>query len=193
MTKDELIAFEEKVKAAFANGEIRGPIHLCGGNEDQLIELFKRINRDDWVFSTWRHDYHALLHGIPEETLMAEIMAGRGINFSSAKHKFFTSAIVGGILPIAVGVAHALQMKISKQTVWCFVGDMTATTGAFHEANSYASKNNLPIRFIIEKNDFSADSPTRDCWGKHFSLHIESYHYKRTQPHSGVGHWVDIK
>lgn len=198
MKADELIAFEDEISEAFAAGKIRGPVHLCGGNEDQLIEIFQDISRDDWVFSTYRNHYHALLHGVPREIVMAEVMGGRNMNLTSAAHRFFTSAIVGGTLPIAVGVAAALKRNGSPRKVWCFVGDMCATTGAFTEAMAFAFHNALPIKFIIEDNGFSADSPTAECWG---GLHswdwlphlVTRYQYQRTRPHAGIGRWVDFK
>ncbi|MEK7766161.1 MAG: insulinase family protein, partial [bacterium] len=63
------LAFEQRVKDAFLEGRIRAPIHLSGGNEDQLIEVFSSVRPDDWVLSTWRSHYHALLHGIDPDWL----------------------------------------------------------------------------------------------------------------------------
>lgn len=198
MTVDELIAFEKEVAAAFEAGHIGCPVHLSGGNEEQLIEVFKNIDRRDWVFSTWRSHYHALLHGIPRERVMDEIMAGRSMNLASPDHHFFTSAIVGGCLPIAVGVAAAFKRRGAEQKVFCFVGDMCATTGAFHEACSYSRLQDLPITFVVEDNGFSADTPTRECWGDATPItllqsrpyeageQIRRYAYERTYPHYGV-------
>lgn len=73
ITKDEMIAFEKDVADEYCAGKIRAPIHLSDGNEDQLIEIFKTINRTDWVYSTWRSHYHALLHGIPKEHLKEKL------------------------------------------------------------------------------------------------------------------------
>lgn len=192
MTKDELISFEAEVERQFSDGNIRGPIHLCGGNEDQLIDIFKQIKRTDWVFSTWRHDYHALLHGIPPETLMAEIMAGRGMNFSSVEHRFFTSAIVGGILPIATGVAHAIKMNGGAEKVFCFVGDMAARTGMAKECREYRDIHELPMLIVEEKNSMSAETPLSE-FGRMWSYTDMWYVYTPTKPHAGVGRWVDIK
>ena len=61
MNKKDLIAFEKKVQEAYEAGEIRAPVHLSGNNEEQLIKIFKKIKKNDWVFSTWRNHYHALL------------------------------------------------------------------------------------------------------------------------------------
>ena len=123
-TREELIAFEKRVAEAFERAEIKGPVHLSGGNEDALIDIFKYINEEDWVFSTYRNHYHALLHGIDPDWLFDQIKQGRSMNISAPR--FFTSAIVGGTLSIAVGVAKVLFG--SGRRVWCFVGDMAATT-----------------------------------------------------------------
>lgn len=185
--REKLIAFEKRVAEEFENGNIKGPVHLSGGNEDQLIAVFQKISSDDWVFSTWRNHYHALLHGIQEERVLREIVAGRGMNLTFPEHKFYSSAIVGGILPISVGVAYALKRKDCKRKVWCFVGDMAATTGAFHEANQYASRQDLPITFVIEDNGVSTNTPTDETWGLGWVGKTLYYPYKRVYPHYGIG------
>ena len=190
MNASDLIAFEAEVAQAFKEKKISGPIHLSGGNEKDIIDIFRSVKPTDWVFSTYRNHYHALLHGIPRDWLMAEILAGRSMNISSPEHRFLTSAIVGGTLPIAVGVAYTLK----EGHVWCFVGDMCARSGAFHEAWQYAVGFDLPITFVIENNDMSCDSPTEACWGKPgtrgSSDKMYGYSYKRTYPHSGTGDYV---
>lgn len=190
MTRDELIAFEAEVATAFEAKRIKGPVHLSGGNEDELIEIFREVDPEDWVFSTYRNHYHALLHGVPRDWLMDEVLAGRSMNISSQKHRFFTSAIVGGTLPIATGVAAALKRQGSQRKVWCFVGDMAASTGAFHEATKYARGHDLPIVFVVEDNMLSCDSPTGECWGWGGVLEKETYIYARKYPHAGIGRYV---
>lgn len=187
VTAAELIAFEAEVAAAFNRGEIRAPVHLSGGNEQQLIRIFSKIPDDAWILSTWRNHYHALLHGIPRAEVMREIRAGRSMNLAFPQYRFFTSAIVGGILPIATGIAAA------GERVWCFVGDMAATTGAFHEALQYADGHQLPIQFVVEDNAMSTNSPTKECWGEPKSItpvRFTHYRYKRTQEHVGTGRFV---
>ena len=122
ITKEELIEFESEVAKAFEEGKIRGPVHLSFNNEEYLIDFFKRIHPYEWVFSTWRNHYHALLHGVPKDELMNAILQHKSISFQSPMHHFYTSAIVGGILPIAVGTALGLKYKNSRGKVWCFVG-----------------------------------------------------------------------
>ncbi len=185
-TVDQLQAFEREVADAFEAGRIRAPIHLSDGNEAQLIAIFKDIEPTDWVFSTWRSHYHALLHGVPRELVMSEILAGRSMMLHFPEYRFFTSAIVGGILPIAVGVAS------TGARVWCFVGDMTASTGAFHDAVRYAVGHGLPIRFVVEDNGLSTNTPTREVWGQGTDrpLVLRHYTYTRTYPHVGSGVYV---
>jgi TPP-dependent pyruvate/acetoin dehydrogenase alpha subunit len=190
----DLIAFEKEVAEAFEAGKIRGPVHLSGGNESQLIEIFKEVRRTDWVFSTWRNHYHALLHGVPREKLMAHILNGPSMNINFPEHRFVTSAIVGGILPIACGVAAGIKRRGGTDRVWCFVGDMAATTGAFHEASRYASRQDLPIYFVTEDNDLSTNTPTEETWGMNGnSWHcLRGYSYTRSVPHVGTGKWVTM-
>ena len=68
-SKQDLIDFENDIISHWENGKIRGPIHLSNGNEKELIKIFTKIGVEDWVFSTWRSHYHALLHGMEPETL----------------------------------------------------------------------------------------------------------------------------
>lgn len=170
MTKEQMQQFEQDVADAFLAKKIRAPIHLSDGNEEQLIEIFKKVKRTDWVFSTWRSHYHALLHGIDPKLLMDKILAGESITIMVPEHKFFASAIVGGICPISTGVAMGIKRAGGTDHVWCFVGDMTATTGAFHEAVTYATNHDLPITYVIDDNTQSVGTPTAVVWGKEEKL-----------------------
>ncbi len=154
MTKEELIAFEAEVAELFNAGKIRAPIHLDGGNEDALIDIFADISPNDWVLCSWRSHYKALLHGIPPAKVKAEIMAGRSIALCFPEHRFLAAAIVGGHLPIALGIAWSLKrndaIQAHERRVWCFLGDMAAWTGIFTECRNYAHGHDLPISFVIE-------------------------------------------
>lgn len=191
MTKDDLIRFEQDIADRFEQKQIPGPIHLSGGNEDQLIGIFKTIDWDDYVFSTWRSHYHALLHGVPEDLVMEEILKGKSMSLMFPDYHFFTSGIVGGILPIAVGLAYGL--KGTERKVYCFVGDMTSTTGIFHESVMYAEKQDLPITFYVENNRLSCNSPTQETWGIDYRRRkVTGYNYDRQYPHCGVRKWVNF-
>lgn len=191
MNEEDLIEFEEEIKELFLDKKIRSPVHLAVGSEKPLIEIFKKVKPDDWVFSTHRSHYHALLKGIDREWLKNEILENRSIHIINREHKFFTSAIMGGILPIAVGVAMALKRKGSKNKVWVFVGDMTAEMGVFHECTKYAARNDLPIVFVVEDNGLSVNTPTQEVWGESDAKpEIIRYRYERVYPHQGCGVWV---
>lgn len=190
--EEELIHFENKIVESWDAGKIRGPVHLSGGNEKPLIEIFKRISKNDWVFSTWRSHYHALLKGVSPDWLEKEILEGRSITIVNKDEKFYSSAIVGGIIPIAVGVAMSNKLKNIDETVWCFIGDMTFETGTFMENYKYAKNFNLPIKFIVEDNKVSTNTPTIETWGKKSEIpdDIIWYEYDKVWPHYGTGKWV---
>lgn len=203
MNKDELISFEKEVAAAYCDGKIRAPIHLSDGNEDQLIEIFRSVRQEDWVFSTWRSHYHALLHGVPRDHLMQKIMRGESITIMCPEYRFFSSAIVGGTLPIAVGVALAAKRTGRGEHVWCFVGDMGAETGGFHECVKYSQNFDLPITFVIEDNGQSVGTPTSVTWGRgechprntmpqRTADKVYRYHYNKQVPHVGAGTWISF-
>ena len=205
MTKTDLIDFEKKVAEAFERGEIKAPVHLSGGNEETLIELFNYINKEDWVFSNHRNHYHYLLHTGDKEGLWNEIMGldsgvcsgnSRSMHTCNIDRHFLSSAIVGGCCSIAVGVALGLKWRGSKQKVWCFVGDGATDTGWFFEALRYAEANDLPIKFIIENNNRSVETSIEGRWSKGVMCQIKTskvivYYYVPTTKHVGTGKWVD--
>ena len=192
VTKEQLINFEKKVKKVYEEGKILAPVHLSGNNEDILIEIFKKIDREDWVFSSWRNHYHALLHGIDEHELFNKILDGRSMSINSKNRNFYSSSIVGGIIPIALGAALALKRNKAKKTVWCFIGDMTFETGIFHECYKYSRNFDLPLKFVVEDNDLSTNTPTEFAWNKKSTIpkDIIYYKYERLYPHHGTGSWV---
>ena len=139
-TKEQLEKFELDCKKEWETGEVLGPVHLSKGNEEQLIEIFQYVHPEDYVYSTWRNHYHALLHGIDEKWLMDEVKRGRSMKVINKEHNFIISAIVGGIIPQALGTALQLKRSGSERKVWCFVGDMGFETGEFHLCHKYAKK-----------------------------------------------------
>lgn len=194
MNKEDLIAFEDEVAATFNAGKIRAPVHLYWGNEDQIIETFRRIRSQDWVFCSWRAHYQCLLKGVPRDQLMAEIVAGRSISLCFPAQRIYSSAIVGGVLPIAVGAAMSIKRSGEDARVYCFLGEMTAETGIAHESIKYSRNHQLPIHFIVEDNEKSVCTDTREVWSQS-SLSFEGvnddyvsyYRYKTKYPHAGAG------
>ena len=191
-TLESLKAFEKKVADSFNSAEIRAPIHLHGGNEEALLRIFNKVEKEDWIFSSWRSHYHCLLKGVPEEVLFTDITNGKSITLIYPKYNIYTSAIVGGIVPIALGTALALKKEKKKGKVYLFMGEMTSETGSAHEAHKYAVAHDLPIKFIIEDNGKSVCTDTAKVWSikeptlKEKQL-VEYYQYDLPWPHAGAG------
>ena len=194
LTPQDLIDFETKVKETYEAGKIKGPIHLAKNNEEQLIEIFQYIGEDDWVFVPWRNHYHALLHGVDPDKLFNSILEGRSMGTNNTKPNFYASSIVGGIIPLALGVALGIKQKGNNSRVWCFVGDMTMETGVFHEAYKYSKNFDLPIQWVVEDNNMSVHTPTDMAWGKKQDVPdgVIYYKYEMEYPHHGTGKWVNF-
>lgn len=192
LSADDLINFELKIINHWENAKIRGPIHLSNGNEEQLIEIFKRIDTDDWVFSTWRSHYHCLLKGIDANWIENEILKGKSITLCNIDEKFYASAIVSATLSIALGVAQSIKLDNKPNKVWCFIGDMSFETGAFYEVHKYARNFNLPLYFIVEDNGLSTYTPTVETWKMKRDIpdDVIHYTYKSKYPHYGSGKWI---
>lgn len=194
MTKEELIAFEDEIAMLFNSGEIRAPVHLYSGNEDQIIDVFRKIRSQDWVFSSWRSHYQCLLKGVPGNLVRDEILAGRSISLCFPEYRIYSSAIVGGVLPIAVGAAMAIQRSGEAARVYCFMGEMTAETGIAHESVKYSRNHRLPIHFIVEDNEKSVCTDTRETWRQprlsfedRDDEYVSYYRYQTKYPHAGAG------
>ena len=193
ITVDDLKSFEDEVIVVYEAGGIKAPVHLAGGNEQNLIDIFQYVHKDDWVFASWRNHYHALLHGIPRDTLMDLVVRGKSMSVYSKEPKLYTSSIVGGIIPIALGTAKAQKESGSDRKTWCFIGDMTFESGIFYEAYKYAKNFNLPLQFVVEDNNMSTNTPTDETWGgvkRNVPDDVIYYKYEREFPHHGTGNWV---
>ena len=194
MTKNQLIKFEDSIVNLFESGKLPYPIHFCGGNENQLIKIFKNIKKGDWVFSTHRSHYHYLLKGGNPAILRQKILNGESICIMDKTLNFFSSAIVSGVVSIAVGVAQAFKMaNRGKGRVYCFIGDGAEDEGHTCEAIRYADGWGLPCTFIIEDNDLSVDTIKKERFGKNkmeWFKCVKRYSYKRKYPHVQTGKLV---
>lgn len=192
-TKESLIAFEAHIRDLFADGELPFLIHLCGGNEEQLIDIFRKIKGGDWIFSSHRSHYHYLLAGGSPARLEQLIRDGRSMFVFDRAKNFLTSSVLVGTCGIAAGVALAIKQQGGGQHVWCFLGDGGEDEGHFYEAAIFVEGNQLPCTFIIEDNDRSVDTSISLRRGPHWKnpwekfTCIKRYHYKPTWPHGGAG------
>ena len=198
-SKEELIEFEEDVAKEFNSGKIKAPVHLYNGNEDSMISVFQDVKDEDWVLCSWRSHYQCLLKGVPAERVKQNIMDGKSIALCFPEYKVFSSAIVTGILPIAVGLGLAAKRSGSCEKIHCFVGDMTSETGSFEECYKYVKNHDLPVRFIIEDNGKSVCTDTKKTWNsirltyeEVYNKHMYYYKYETKWPHAGAGQRVQF-
>lgn len=195
VTKQELINFTKEIEELWNQAKIKAPIHLSGGNEEQLIELFREIKKGDYIFSTWRSHYHYLLAGGSKEKLKQMILDGHSMHINDKELNFITSSIVAGTPAIAAGVALALKKKGSNQHVWCFVGDGAEDEGHLYEAIRYVDGHNLPCTFVIEDNNRAVETPKNERYGNSeisWPKCVRRYHYVPTYPHLDTGKWVNF-
>lgn len=202
MNKADLIKFTRKLKSLWEHGKIKCPWHACGGNEIQLIEYFTKYVdcKNDWVFSTWRNNYHYLLKTGNEKFLMNKILKeNNSMHIIDLGNKFISTAIVGGNCNMAVGTAYALKLAGKPGRVHCFIGDGGCDQGWFFEALRYSYGQNLPITFVVENNFRSVCTDIKTRWGVHDTFmdslknysKVYYYEYIPTYPHVGTGRRVE--
>lgn len=196
ISKQEMIDFEKKIAYLWDRAKIPYPIHLSGGNEEELIKIFKEIKKGDYIFSNHRSHYHYLLAGGSPEKLERMILEGNSMHVFDKEINFLTSSIVAGTSAIAAGVALALKRKQSERHVWCFVGDGAEDEGHFYEAVRYVDGYDLPCTFIIEDNNRSVETPKEKRYGKskiRWPKCVKRYNYVPVYPHVGTGKSVDFQ
>lgn len=157
--------FEERCVELYSNQKIRGFLHLYIGEEAVAVGVMSALSKEDSLLTTYREHGHALARGVSAKSIMAEMYGkmegcsrGRGgsMHLFDAKTRFYGgSAIVGGGLPLAVGMALADKMqKINRVTV-CIFGDGAVAEGEFHESLNLAALWQLPILFVCENNSYA--------------------------------------
>jgi pyruvate dehydrogenase E1 component alpha subunit len=154
--------FEEKCAELYGAGKIRGFLHLYIGEEAVAAGVLGALRPEDAVIATYREHGHALVRGIPANVLMAEMYGkragccrGRGGSmhlFDAATRFYGGNAIVGGGLPVAVGLALADKLQGTARVTCCFFGEGAVAEGAFHESMNLAALWQLPVLFCCENN-----------------------------------------
>jgi pyruvate dehydrogenase E1 component alpha subunit len=154
--------FEEKAAELYSAGKIRGFLHLYIGEEACAVGAMQALTPEDAVIATYRDHGHALARGLPPAALMAEMFGrvtgcsrGRGgsMHFFDASRRFYGGyAIVGGGLPISLGLALADRMQGRRRVTACFFGEGAAVEGEFHESLNLAALWRLPVLFLCENN-----------------------------------------
>ncbi len=153
---------EEKCAELYGAGRIRGFLHLYIGEEAVAAGALAALRAADNVVATYREHCHALLRGVGMDAIMAEMYGkvegcakGRGGSmhlFDARTRLFGGNAIVGGGLPLAVGLGLAAKMQGEDRVTACFFGDGAVAEGAFHESLNLAALWKLPVLFCCENN-----------------------------------------
>lgn len=154
--------FEEKCAELYTQEKIRGFLHLYIGEEANAVGVMQALTPDDAVVTTYREHGHALVRGLPINAVMAEMYGkatgcsrghGGSMHLFGAAQRFYGgNAIVGGGLPLAVGLALADKMLGRPHVTCCFFGDGAAAEGEFHESMNLAALWRLPVLFVCENN-----------------------------------------
>jgi len=154
--------FEERCTQLYGQGKIRGFLHLYVGEEAVAVGALQAIRPEDALVATYREHGQALVRGIPARAAMAEMYGkvtgcsrGRGGSmhlFDAATRFYGGNAIVGGGLPLAVGVALADRLRGERRVTACFFGDGAVAEGEFHESLNLAALWRLPVLFLCENN-----------------------------------------
>lgn len=154
--------FEELSQVKYQEQKIKGFLHLYIGQEAVAVGAISALRPDDDVITSYRDHGHALAKGLDPKAVMAELY-GKATGVSGGKggsmHLFDVSrrfwgghAIVGGQMPLAVGLALAIQTRDEDRVVMCFFGDGSVNEGEFHESLNLASLWKLPVVFFLENN-----------------------------------------
>ena len=154
--------FEDKCAELYTQEKIRGFLHLYDGEEAVAVGVIPVLEKRDRIVATYREHGHALARGVPMTTVMAEMYGkqegcsrGRGGSmhlFDAATNFYGGNAIVGGGLPLAVGLALADQMQSKDRVIACFFGEGAVAEGEFHETMNLAALWKLPVLFVCENN-----------------------------------------
>lgn len=163
--------FEDKCAELYTQQKIRGFLHLYDGEEAIAAGIIPLLTAQDRVVATYREHGHALARGIPMGSILAEMYGkaqgcagGRGgsMHLFSRDHLFYGgNAIVGGGLPMAVGLGLADRMGETNSVTACFCGEGAVAEGEFHESLNLAALWHLPILFVCENNGYAMGTALR--------------------------------
>jgi pyruvate dehydrogenase E1 component alpha subunit len=157
--------FEAKCAELYSMMKIRGFLHLYDGEEAVAVGVMAALTPDDNIVATYREHGHALARGVAPGAIMAEMYGkqegcarGRGgsMHLFDAQTRFYGgNAIVGGGLPLAIGLALADKLRGNARVTCCFFGDGAVAEGEFHESLNLAALWQLPVLFICENNQYA--------------------------------------
>jgi pyruvate dehydrogenase E1 component alpha subunit len=172
LTRMKRIRFvEEAIAERYGENRMRCPVHLSVGQEAVASAVGRALRRDDLAVSGHRAHAHYLAKGGDLTALLAELL-GRATGCSSGKGGSMhlidesvgfmgSTAIVGGTVPVGVGLALGMKLAGTEQVSCVFLGDAVAETGVFFESLNFAALRRLPVLFVCENNLYSVYTPLR--------------------------------
>lgn len=156
--------FEEACPKLYSQGRMGGFLHLYSGQEAVAIGAAHAMHQDDYMIAAYREHGLILAKGTPPDVVMAELFGkatgvskgkGGSMHMFDADRRFMGGyGIVGGHLPLAVGIGFAINYRESDEVVVCFFGDGATNQGVFHEAMNMAALYQVPVVFVCENNGY---------------------------------------
>ena len=190
--------FEEKAAEAYALGKIGGFCHLYIGQEAVAVGATHALRPDDYIMTAYREHVHALQAGVEPGPVMAELYgkatgcsAGKGgsMHMFSAEHNYLGGhGIVGGQVPLALGVAWKIKYLGEDRVIQVYLGEAAVNQGAFHESLNMAALWKLPLIVIVENNRFGMGT----AWERASSLYDISQKAKAYSMPSAIGDGMDV-
>jgi len=197
---DMLLArrFEEKAAEAYALGKIGGFCHLYIGQEAVAVGAIHALQGDDYVMTAYREHVHALQMGITADSVMAELYGkstgcsggkGGSMHMFSKEHNYLGGhGIVGGQVPLALGVAWKIRYRKEARVMQVYLGEAAVNQGAFHESLNMAALWKLPLVVIVENNRFGMGT----AWERASSLYDISQKATAYAMPSAVADGMDV-
>lgn len=182
----QIRAFEQQAEKSYMAGKIHGTMHLSIGQEASAVGSISTLEPSDFIIGHHRGHGLTIAKGADLNLMMAEFYGkengycrGRGGSMHIADVQggnLGANGVVGGGIPMAVGIGIGLKMEGKNQVLLCFFGDGAASTGAFHESMILAELFQVPVVFICENNQYAMSFPTKD-WttSKKIAAHGELY------------------
>jgi pyruvate dehydrogenase E1 component alpha subunit len=165
----QIRAFEEQAEKSYMAGKIHGTMHLSIGQEASAVGSVANISADDYILSTHRGHGHCIAKGADLKIMMAEFYGkangycrGRGGSMhiaDVASGNLGANGVVGGGIPMAVGVGLGLKMQNEGKILLSFFGDGAASTGAFHESMELSVVYQVPVVYVCENNQYAMSFP----------------------------------
>jgi pyruvate dehydrogenase E1 component alpha subunit len=200
MMRDMLLGrrFEEKAAEAYALGKIGGFCHLYIGQEAVAVGAIHALREDDYVMTAYREHVHALQTGISADSVMAELYGridgcskGKGGSmhmFSAERNYLGGHGIVGGQIPLALGVAWKIKYRGEDRVMQVYLGEAAVNQGAFHESLNMAALWKLPLVVIVENNRFGMGT----AWERASSLYDISQKASAYAMESAIADGMDV-